>query len=192
MNKSSSHIYRNIRVTLCMLCGFASPTIYALDMEFPSAYYCFDQFVLRGGLTNTTLDYTIVIPPDDQLKVGDVFVAFRLKSNATKLWLRTASGEWSIYDGSENPKAYLENTALPPILQLNILNQPTDLTDYSGDGELYVGYGRRLRTNASIEDSYQDMVESRHYYEIWTVGSQSEVSQRLCLNVTGLNYLVGY
>lgn len=189
MNKMTIQKYRIGRSILFLLYALGAPASYALDMTFPDAYYCFDQFALRGNLANTTLDYTMVIPKEDQLKVGDVFVGFRLKSSPSVMWLESYTDSWSLYDGNGEPVAYLPNSPLPPVLQINIIGQPTDLTAYSGDGEVLVGYGRRVGPDATMRDSFQDMVANQHYSVIWEVGPQSMGSTRLCLNVTGLSYL---
>lgn len=158
------------------------------SMNFPENIYCFDKTNFRGGLANATLDHAMVIPGSDQLKTGDVFVGFRLKSNPDVVLLKSSFPDhWSSYDGTGEPVAYQANISLLPVSLINIIKQPVDLRAYAGDGEVLVGYGLRTGPDATLKDSFQDMLANRRYSVIWHLDPQSHV-QSLCLHVTGLHY----
>lgn len=180
-------INRISRICIGIIACFLSPLSNAWNMSFPDSPYCFDKLVVRGNPAHTTLDYVLVIPnEEDQQKVGDIFVGFRRKSNPDTLWLQGFFDSWSLYDSSKDPVAVLSTSSLPPVLQLNIINIPVDLTAFLGDGEVLVGYGRRTNTSSGIKDSFDDMVASKHYSVVWVVSSQRAGSERLCLNATGI------
>lgn len=174
-------------------CLFGCSLSYAAqDVVFPTnTEFCLDQLVRRGSLSHTTLDYILVVPNEDQLKNGDVFVGFRRKSNPNVIWLKSSYPDnWSVYDGSGDPLAFQQATQLSPLSQLNILQQPTDLTAYSSDGQILVGYGRRTSSGATVKDSFQDMVTTQHYSVIWEVMEPMVFPTKLCLSTTGLRYVL--
>lgn len=189
-----SFLQRDLIIAVsAFICLFSCSLSYAAqDVPFPPATeFCLDQLILRGSLAHTTLDYILVIPSEDQLKKGDVFVGFRRKSNPDVIWLKSSSSDnWSVYDGSGEPVAFQQSNQLPPLIQLNILQQPTDLTAYAFDGQIVVGYGRRNWSDATIKDSFQDMVTSKHYSVIWEVMEPKVFPTKLCLNATGLRYVL--
>jgi hypothetical protein len=152
--------------------------------------YCFNQIELRGELNQTTLDYHLVVAADDQFKNGDVFVGFRLKSKPNVLWLAQFGGEWSAaaYDGSGDPAAYSTGLQLQPVMYLTIFRQPMDLTAFSRDGELLVGYGVRKNEAATVKDSFQDMVSNKRYSVIWEISPEPPQSGHICLTTTEMSF----
>lgn len=143
---------------------------------FPApVQYCFPKGVLRGGLSQTTLDYNFVVPAGDQLKQGHIFVGFRMRSSGN-VWLY-GLGAWAAYD-SAAPVPYYSGE-LPPILPLHIIPAPTNLTSFAGDGEVLVGYGLGATTSSSI----QDMISNQRYSTIWQLGTQPLYSN-ICLTTT--------
>jgi hypothetical protein len=160
------------------------------------AQYCFAQSEWRGGMSQATFDHHLTVAGNDQFKDGDVFVGFRLKSRPDTLWLSEGGGKWSVYDADTGPVAYYieggdlpasaipQPTVLQPVMRMSIIPQPMDLTEFSGDGELLVGYGLRNSATATVKDSFQDMVNNQRFSVAWVVGAPLETTGLICLTTT--------
>lgn len=187
--------------TLVRLYENADPRILSIHLNQPAAWitqapqqifttpaeYCFFETVLHGELTKTTLDHNLVIAENDRFKVGDVFVGFRLRSRPDELWLLTNYLAWPKYDDS-NPIAFdpydvVSARGLQPVIPVPIIPLPLDLTAFSGDGEIWVGYGIRNNEAATVKDSFQDMLSNRRYSRVWAIGN-GPVSDTICLTAT--------
>jgi hypothetical protein len=170
-------------VAVCLLNLSVSQATETNQVFTESWQHCFNQNELRGALNQTTFDHYLIVPENDQFKRGDVFVGFRLKSRPNDLWLSKFAGtEWTVYDGSADPEAYYLNSArLTPAMKITIFPQPTDLTAFSGDGELLVGYGLRNNATSTVKDSFEDMVNNRRYSVVWEIGSQLTANWSICL-----------
>jgi hypothetical protein len=169
--------------TSILVCLFGASVSEATTTVFSApAQYCFPKGVLRGELSQTTLDYTFVVPAEDQLKQGHIFVGFRMKSSGN-IWLY-GFGAWAAYD-SAAPVAYYGGTLLP-ILLLHVIPDPTNLTSFAGDGEVLVGYGLGTTTSSS----FQDMTSNQRYSTIWQVGTQPLYSH-ICLTTTQMTEFSG-
>jgi hypothetical protein len=147
--------------------------------------FCFGQTRLRGVPDKTILDHYLIIPKEYHFKIGDVFIGFRRKSEPDALWL-TDGSEWRAYDDSEHPyMAYKRPAKLDPVIKAKIFMQQMDVTEFEGDGEIWVGYGLRKDESATEEDSFQDMMDNQRYYRLWQIGiGFEEKFSTICLTTT--------
>ncbi|WP_333873365.1 hypothetical protein [Methylobacter sp.] len=166
----------------CLLTTAVAQAVTTTEFTAPTGY-CFQQTVLRGAPDKTTLEHNLIIATADHFKNGNVFVGFRRRSQPDALWLLNNNLKWSAYD-SGNPIDFdpyqLTTTGLQPVMPVPIIPLPLDLTAFSGDGELLVGYG--LGTNAA--DSFQDMVNNQRYSVVWIIGGGDPISKLICLTAT--------
>jgi hypothetical protein len=181
--------------TLARLYENADPRILSIEMNRPVAWTtvqpimesevpaerCFSQSEAQGGLNQLTFDHYLILAAADQFKNGDVFVGFRLRSRLDLLWLSQSGGIWSTYNA--DPVAYYSGE-LQPIMRTSIIPQPMDLTMFSGDGELLVGYGLRNSAAATVKDSFQDMVSNQRYRVVWVIGAALETTGLICPTTT--------
>jgi hypothetical protein len=147
--------------------------------------YCFDQTSLRGKLDKTILEHHLIIPPEDHFKTGDVFVGFRRSSQPDALWL-TDGFQWRAYDDNELPyMPFKGDIKLEPVIKAEVFHTPKDVTEYAGDGEIWVGYGVRQDETETREDSFQDMINNQRYYRIWQIGHLLDgLDPKICLTTT--------
>ena len=155
-------------------------TVFSEPME-----YCFEQTSLRGGFDRIILEHNLIVAPEDHFKPGEVFIGFRRKSEPDALWL-TDGSEWRAYDDNEHPyMAYKRPAKLEPVIKAKIFMQQMDVTEFEGDGEIWVGYGLRKDESATEEDSFQDMMDNRRYYRLWQIGiGREEKFSTICLTAT--------
>ncbi|WP_442499501.1 hypothetical protein [Methylobacter sp. sgz302048] len=148
--------------------------------------YCFEQTSLRGGLDRTILEHHLIVPPEDHFKLGDVFVGFRRKSEPDKLWLYGIFGNW--IDSNDTQYIYSRSVysmqKLEPVIDASIFLDPTDVTEFVGDGEIWVGYGLRKGKTSTEEDSFQEMMDNQRYYRLWQIGGSIEKNSTVCLTAT--------
>ncbi|MGJ0431539.1 hypothetical protein [Methylobacter sp.] len=173
--------------TTCLLSAAISQaepkytTVFSEPME-----YCFEQTSLRGGLDRTIQDHHLIVPPEDHFKLGDVFVGFRRKSEPDKLWLYGIFGNW--IDSNDTQYLYSRSVysmrKLEPVIDVSIFLDPTDVTEFVGDGEIWVGYGLRKGETSTEEDSFQDMMDNQRYYRLWQIGGSIEKNSTICLTAT--------
>ena len=181
-------ILRSVLAISCLLTTAVSQAAVTTTVFTTPTEYCFQQTVLRGELNKTTLDHNLIIATADHFKNGNVFVGFHLKSRPDTLWLLASNLKWSAYDGG-NPidfGPYGITTTEPlrqvmPVMPVPIIPLPLDLTAFSGDGEIWVGYG--LRNSAEVKDAYQDMINNQRYARIWSIGG-TPYSKLICLTAT--------
>jgi hypothetical protein len=156
-------------------------------MEFSKpGRYCFEQTTLRGAPDKTILDHHLLIPPEDHLKTGDVFVGFRRNSQPDALWLYNGS-TWVAADDNQYPysKAFIISSKLEPVMPTSIsYYAPIDVTEFAGDGEIWVGYGLRKDSTETEEDSFQDMISNQRYYRVWQIGGSVDRQSVICLPIT--------
>jgi hypothetical protein len=148
--------------------------------------YCFEQTSLRGGLDRTILEHHLIVPPEDHFKLGEVFVGFRRKSEPDKLWLYGIFRNWIASDNNQYlyPKATIPVSKLEPVIEVPIFLDPTDVTEFVGDGEIWVGYGLRKGETSTEEDAFQDMMDNQRYYRLWQIGGSIEKNSTVCLTAT--------
>jgi hypothetical protein len=128
----------------------------------------------------------LIIPSEDHFKTGDVFVGFRSSSQPDVLWLKDGS-QWRAYDDNEFPDmAFKGNIRLEPVIKVEVFHAPKDVTEYAGDGEIWVGSGVRQDETETKEDSFQDMINNRCYYRVWRVGDLvvDGLNPEICLATT--------
>jgi hypothetical protein len=148
--------------------------------------YCFQQTSRRGTLDQIILEHHLIIPSEDHFKTGDVFVGFRRSSQPDALWL-TEGSQWRAYDDSEFPYVnYIGPIKLEPVIKVEVFHAPKDMTEFAGDGEIWVGYGVRQDETATREDSFQDMINNQRYYRVWRVGDLvvDGLNPEICLTTT--------
>ncbi|MGZ4970536.1 MAG: hypothetical protein ACXV8O_03860 [Methylobacter sp.] len=192
--------------SVCLLSITVSQATTTIVLAEP-APYCFNQDEWRGELNQLTYDHHLIIAPDDQLKNGDVFVGFRLKSSPETLWL-FSGGVWSKYDAETAPLAYYSGK-LQAVMRTSIIPQPMDLTVYGKlyeqdmqqstlavtngvtpplpvltAGELLVGYGLRNNAAATTKDSFQDMTNNQRHSVVWVIGAPRQTPTIICLTAT--------
>lgn len=148
--------------------------------------YCFEQTSQRGGLDRTILEHHLIVPPEDHFKPGEVFVGFRRKSEPDKLWLYGIWRDWIDFDDNQYlyPKAFIPVSKLEPVIEVPIFLDPTDVTEFAGDGEIWVGYGLRKDETSTEEDAFQDMMSNHRYYRLWQIGGSIEKNPTVCLTTT--------
>ncbi|MBF6650177.1 hypothetical protein [Methylobacter sp. BlB1] len=170
--------------TTCLL----SAAISQADPKYTTVFsepveYCFEQTSLRGGLDRAILEHHLIVPPEDHFKLGEVFVGFRRKSEPDKLWLYGIFGNW--IDSNDTQYIYSRSVysmrKLEPVIDVSIFLDPTDVTEFVGDGEIWVGYGLRKDESATEEDSFQDMMDNQRYYRLWQIGGSIEKNSTVCL-----------
>ena len=157
-------------------------TVFSEPME-----YCFEQTSLRGGLDRTILEHHLIVAPEDHFKAGEVFVGFRRKSEPDKLWLYSSWGAWSDSDDDQflYSKSVYSMQKLEPVINVSIFLDPTDVTEFVGDGEIWVGYGlRKDEIEAPDEVAFQDMMDNQRYYRLWQIGGSIEKNSTICLTTT--------
>ncbi|MFA7239941.1 MAG: hypothetical protein WC091_07495, partial [Sulfuricellaceae bacterium] len=133
--------------------------------------------------------YKFLVAASDHYKEGDVFVGFRQRSVPGVLWLKDGNG-WVKYDGAPRQTASYK---LDPMISLNIIPKPTDVSAFYEDGEVLVGYGLRTKAGATATDSFQEMVDNDRFSIIWVVGGQREGGNMICLKVIEVQEIgIGY
>jgi hypothetical protein len=153
--------------------------------------YCFEQTSLRGTLDKTTLEHHLIIPSEDHFKTGDVFVGFRRNSQPDALWL-TNGFQWRAYDNEFPYTAYEEYIKLEPVIKVEVIYAPMDVTEYAEDGEIWVGYGLRQGETTTREDSFQDMINNQRYYRVWQIGQEVDgLNRTICLTTTQMTERIG-
>lgn len=170
---------------------FPPPTELDYTRASPSSY-CFAQGDLRGQLNATTIKYNLIIAPEHVKQPISMFVGFSRKSEPGKLWLLGGlpfeSGTWKLYHPAEKTinYPYPSLSQFPPIVGLYILREPTDLTRYDQDGELWVGYGLKSSAYGELnQEAFQEMLSANRYKKIWVVGQKSNISiSSVCINIT--------
>jgi hypothetical protein len=159
-------MFRSTLVLACLL-GASASLANSVEPTEPSEY-CFEQSELRGGLTQTTFKYNLIFAAGDRNKNVDVFTGLRLKSRPDALWLSNFRGVWSAYDANIDPIAYFQFPRLTStVFPVDIIPQPIDLSAFSGNGELLVGYGVRNGATTTTRDSFQDMINNQRYSVVW-------------------------
>ncbi|MEQ1636476.1 MAG: hypothetical protein ABL903_07275 [Methylococcales bacterium] len=193
---------------LAILLQSQSPLVAA---QSPASYYTqvsvytkSDQFCLfqgewSGDLSQTTLRYQLIVPPEDHTKHGDIFLGFRRKSAPEQLWLFgfrwdvnaiAAQPGWVQYDQKQVPLAYAMGQLLPAANTMHILDQPMNLTQFEGDGEVLVGYGLRDNDRSTTpKDSFKEMVDNNRLRTIWQVNGQlpKDFGSWTCLKFTEMS-----
>ncbi|WP_333873366.1 hypothetical protein [Methylobacter sp.] len=181
----------HVLVLPCLLSvAVAQAAVTTTDFTAPTEY-CFEQTVLRGELSKTTLEHNLLIAAADYYKNGNVFVGFRRRSQPDALWLLNGNS-WSAYDSGNPIDVYPDSYSyqlttpgvLQPVMHLPIIYVPLDLTAFSGDGEIWVGYGLRNSAEATVKEAYQDMITNQRYSRIWSIGGDAPISVRICLTTT--------
>ncbi|NOT84890.1 MAG: hypothetical protein HOP02_08970 [Methylococcaceae bacterium] len=179
-----------------ILQGFSLPleaTEPPMPIPFTYAHpsqYCFAQGWWSGDLSKMELRYHLIIPPADQGKLGSIFVGFRRKSAPDKLWLfgipnGTNQYKWVQYDPNQRSLAY-EGGPLQAVTKIYLPNQPTDITQFEGDGEILVGYGlAEVTFNAH---TFEDMLNNNRFSSIWQVNRQQPIGfgASICIQYTGI------
>ncbi len=165
------------------------PVILNYESSGPSDF-CFEQGELKGELKATTIKYRLIIAPEHLKKPISIFVGFSRKSEPGKLWLLggilyTPSYTWKLYDPAEMPQAFAYFSG-SPIVELDILPTPTDLTPFNRDGELWVGYGLRSSEYGELNlEAFQEMLSAKRYKKIWKVIADEPLGiGRVCINIT--------
>jgi hypothetical protein len=179
--------------------------ITATTTEFSApAEYCFPQTSLRsefGKFDKVILDHRLIIRKEDHFKTGDIFVGFRRKSQPDVLWLTDGVSWQNAADDSDTPRAfpiYAPNNSdgkLQPIMSITLSNEPTDVSAYIGDGEIWTGYGLRAE-GETWKESFEDMMSNQRFEKIWeitgftpAIGLQG-TQPTICLTTTGMKEIV--
>lgn len=104
------------------------------------------------------------------------------------MWLLGNDLTWSAYDSAKpinfDPYAITTSGPLLPLMPVPIIPLPLDLTVFSGDGEIWVGYGLRNSADATVKDAYQDMINNQRYKKVWLIGESIPFSKFICLTAT--------
>ncbi len=127
------------------------------------AEYCVLGVELNPDVGKWMLRFNLEIPERYQFKNGDIFVVFSPPDSPGKLWF--SGGElpdmpnytpatWYEY-AQQGPVAYFSGT-LNPIIPVNVMSRPTDLSSLSG-GRVRIGYGIRETDSSTLADSYDQM-----------------------------------
>jgi hypothetical protein len=167
--------------------------------------YCFPQGIWNGDLSNSTLKYTLIVPPEDQTKHGDIFLGFRQPSAPDELWLygfgRDSAGfgtrrTWVQYDEKQVPVQYSRGQILPATTNVRILAKPKDIRQFKGDGEVLVGYGlRKDSVDTSPSDSFKEMLDNNRFIGVWQVDEVNDLQPRhfgnfICVKFTEMTQRV--
>lgn len=149
--------------------------------------YCLSQGTWNGDLSHATLQYLLTVSPTDHNKYGDIFLGFRRKSIPDKLWLYGFSilpsgiatkAEWVPYDQGQVPVAYSIGQSLPATTMIHILENPTDITSFQDDGEVFAGYGlRNNESSTTPQDSFNEMLAQKRFTSIWQVKNQQSATK---------------
>lgn len=162
-----------------------------IDSVEPTTY-CVPQTLVRGGYQNLVIDHNMIIPPADHSKKGDIFVGARLKSQPEVLWLLKGISWQQITSSADLRNAqHLSFEHFPLLIPVSIFYTPTDVSQFVGDLEIWIGYGLRSATE-SAEDAFNEMTASERYEILWRAlpspySPQSGVhspSASLCLETT--------
>ena len=82
------------------------------------------------------------------------------------------------------PRPLYAVSKLEPVIEVPIFLDPTDVTEFAGDGEIWVGYGLRKDETSTEEDAFQDMMSNHRYYRLWQIGGSIEKNPTVCLTTT--------
>lgn len=143
-------------------------------------HYVIAQKEWRGDLTQLTFDYHLLISGDNEFRAGNIFVAFRLRSQPDNWWFLGQDGNWSMYTPGVTPPSY-SGGILQPVTRVSILRQPADVSAFAGDGEFWVGWGF---SEVSFEASFQDMLSNARCGMVWLIGSPQESDTTIFLYST--------
>lgn len=169
---------------------------------------CFPQTSLRAEpnkFNNIMLDHYLIIPKENHFKEGFVFVGFRMKNQQDTLWLFDGK-DWTKHNDVDAPKPFIpyEYNFLPlgklhPVMATFVSNYPIDVSAYTGNGEVWVGYGLTSETR-TLQEAFDDMIKNQRFNLIWEVGNQRltnvsdfGIPNTICLSITELTeriYLV--
>lgn len=166
------------------------------------AKYCFPQTFIRsefGRFDSVILDHNIIIDEENHFKHGDLYVAFRRKSQPDVLWFTDGTSWYSTAD-EDIPKAY--PTILPhgdgrlqPVMPIMLSHTPIDVSAFVGDGEIWVGYGVKAE-GEPWHESFRDMLENQRYELIWDIIGPTPFSGLrgvhpvICLTATEMKKIV--
>ena len=174
------------------------------------AEYCVMGRETSADAGKWTLRHILEIPTGHHFLTGDIFVSFSHPDFPGATWF--SSGEalhmlgfkpatWHSH-AEQGPVAYYSGV-LNPLIQVNVVSRPQDLSSLEG-GRITISYGLRENANATVADSYREMLGSAQRSRISTplaTASAADVRgayTRYCFVVTGVrmedyynNFLVG-
>jgi hypothetical protein len=155
--------------------------------------YCFSQ---NSGsvkdITKVEITRHFFVDIKDIQKNGDVFLGFFSRKTG-ELWLYGGKnyplGPWGWSKVEPNqPLAVYRSGKLEYITQVNS-GPPVNLSEYRDDAELYVGYGVREKSDATLADSFQNMMDNQRFSEIWRVGADFNSGDLICLKALEVNQI---
>ena len=166
---------------------------------------CFPQTSLHAEpnkFNSIMLDHYLIISKEDHFKEGLVFVVFRIKSQPNALWLFDGEN-WMKHSDADSPKPFLPHgyTTLPtgqlqPVIPTFISSYPIDVSEYIGDGELWVGYGLSSETRTP-QEAFDEMINSERFNLVWEIGnpkvataSDLGLPNTICLSITELTRII--
>lgn len=150
--------------------------------------HCFDTLSKSDSLDQIRyLALTMVPAVEHYGSLVEQFAGFRRKSEPGRLWLLSNSFEWIELKPGDGPTSrsyapeilnpvtvggrpygyisfHSDSFSTPPVI---------DLMGLVGDGELLLGYGRRLDAQATTADSFREMLDAGRYAVAWTVGADT-------------------
>jgi hypothetical protein len=130
------------------------------------AEYCVLGVELNPDVGKWMLRLNLEIPERYHFKNGDIFVVFTHPDSPGKRWFsggelpdvpNYAPAAWYEY-AQQGPVAYFSGK-LNPIIPVNVMSRPTDLSSLSG-GTVRIGYGIRETENSTLADSYSEMTNN--------------------------------
>lgn len=162
------------------------------------AEYCVMGQETSADAGKWTLRHILEIPTGHHFLVGDIFVSFSHPDFPGAIWF--SSGEtfyalgfkpasWHSY-AEQGPVAYYSGM-LNPLIPVNVVSRPLDLSSLEG-GRITISYGLRENANATVADSYREMLGSEQRNRISTplvTASAADVRgayTRYCFIVTGV------
>ncbi|MEQ1638128.1 MAG: hypothetical protein ABL903_15720 [Methylococcales bacterium] len=148
---------------------------------------CINPVEWSGDLNKTSIQYFLVVKPEDHFKEGDMFLAYRPINKPAELWFHSLTRGGSIWTKAEQNKAPVPynvdpNFKLKPIFRMQTGKDfdSVNLANIEAPGEIIVGYG----IGASPEDSFQDMFKNKMFESIWRSDAQNTTDYAYCLGVT--------
>ncbi|MEY3121177.1 MAG: hypothetical protein RI993_2 [Pseudomonadota bacterium] len=201
--------FRKLSVLLCifLFCISLAQADFTETTRFSEpGRMCFPQTSLRAEpnkFNNIMLDHHLIISEEDHFKEGLVFVGFRLKSQPDTLWLFDGEN-WMKHSDADSLRPFFlpgghttpPEGQLQPVMPTFVSNYPIDVSEYIGDGELWVGYGLSSETRTS-QESFDEMINSERFNLVWEIGNPKVATagdlglpNTICLSITELTRII--
>lgn len=157
----------------------------AIELDEPQII-CFDKNSSSNKISSFTYNHKFTPQKNDIYKEGLVFVFFKLKSDPEKIFIMNGdkyNREW-IEISDENSLNEMTGILLKPLLDLDIIITPMDLSSFQGDGEILVGYGIKHYDGQTSKEIFDDMIINERYSTTRVLEDNFIPTRKICITYT--------